>query len=197
MDWVAIECGLRRSPRMSRSERHHLKSLSLHLGDWEKADDSWFLDHSRIMEDGIRSNNFFASDIMGLQPNKPRPSFPSLQSLSLTFIVYVRNLRTIHGSQLQWASQVGALELPGTFDLLDNIADSQQIIRLDSLDLVVNAEQHTDLEEIPTSKFCKHSQVSETFNPSPHLGVGCHRKRRHGSICLNSQFSQYFALKPN
>jgi hypothetical protein len=95
-------------------DAHHLKSLSLHLSDWEKADEFWFLDCSGIMEDGIRSNSFVASDVMGLQPGKLGLSSLSLQSpVSLTFIVYVSNLRTIHGFQFQWASQVEALELPG------------------------------------------------------------------------------------
>jgi len=66
---------------------HHLKSLSLHLGDWEMAA-FWFVDPWKFIEDGIDSNNFFASDIMGLQPNKPGLSFPSLQSLSLTHLSF-------------------------------------------------------------------------------------------------------------
>ena len=45
------------------------------------------------------------------------------------------------------------MELPGDIRPLGNIVDSQQIIRLDSLELVVNAKQHIDLEEISTSKF--------------------------------------------
>jgi len=133
---------------------HHLKSLSLHLSDWKTADDFWFLDHTRLMEDGIRSNNFFASDIMGLQPNKPGLSFPSLQSLSLTHLSFASAIYELSMAfNFSGLRKLKLWNCQGTFDLLDNIVDSQQIIRLDSLELVVNAKQHTDLEEISTSKF--------------------------------------------
>jgi hypothetical protein len=133
---------------------HHLESLSLHLSDWKTADDFWFLDHSSIVEGGIRSNNFFASDIMGLQPNKSGLSFPSLQSLSLSHLSFTSAIYELSVAfNFSGLRKLKLWNCQGTFDLLDNIVDSQQVIRLDSLELVVDAREHTDLEEIPTSKF--------------------------------------------
>jgi hypothetical protein len=93
-------------------DAHRLESLSLHLGDWEKADGFWFLDRSGIMEDG---NNFVAYDVIGLQPTKlglpfPFPAKPwSLSHLPFTSAIYELSM----GFQFQWASQVEALELQG------------------------------------------------------------------------------------
>jgi hypothetical protein len=140
-----------------RINAQHLKSLSLNLIDWEKADDFWFIDHSRFTGDGSRSRNFFVTDIISLEQSKTGLSFPSLESLSLSALSFESAINDIFlAFNFSGLRKLMLWKCKGILDLLDKWVDSdEEDICLTSLEIVVNVHQRTDMmdEEEPISRF--------------------------------------------
>ena len=131
----------------------HLKVLRLDIVDWEKADDFWFIDYSRLDGNGSRSSNFFATDIMGLQQDTAGLQFPSLETLSISALSFESAVSDSSSAfRLNELRHLRIWNCPGAMDLLDAIVDSQQILHLVSLEIVVGAEEDADLEEITLSR---------------------------------------------
>lgn len=134
----------------------HLKTLKLDLIDWEQADELWSMDHSRFVGDGKRSKNFFATDIIGPEQNKPGLSFPSLESLSLSEVSFETAINELHSAFAFSALRTLKLwNCRGLWDLLAHAADSQQVIRLTSLEIVMGSHNRSMWENEQTSKFLR------------------------------------------
>ena len=132
----------------------HLKVLRLDIVDWEKADDGWFLEYSSQFGNGSRSSNFFATDIMGLQQDTAGLQFLSLQILSISALSFNSAVNDLSSAfRLSELRQLRLWQCPGAMDLLDAIVDSQQILHLVSLEIVVGNEEGNDLEELTLSGF--------------------------------------------
>ena len=131
----------------------HLKVLRLDPADWETADDFWFIGYSRHDGNGSRSSNFFATDVMGLQQYTAELPFLSLQTLSISALSFNSAVDDLSSAfRLSELRQLRLWNCPGAMDLLDDIVDSQQILHLVSLEIVVGIEEDTDLEEITLSR---------------------------------------------
>jgi hypothetical protein len=132
----------------------HLKTLNLNLIAWEKADELGFTDHSRFVGDGKRSKNFFATDTIGPEQNKPGLSFPSLESLSLSEVPFKSAINELHSAfDFSALRTLRLWNCSGALDLLERLIGSQQTIRLSSLEIVVHPEHATYMEDELASKF--------------------------------------------
>jgi hypothetical protein len=147
-----------------RLNAQHLKSLSLDLVDWEKVDNFGLRITAAILE-------MVAAPLISLRPTLwalgwPGQDylFPSLEILSLSALSFQSAINEISESlNFSGLRKLRLWNCNGTFDLLDQIVDSQQVIRLTSLEIVMGPLNRVMLEDGPTGRFLQAFSGLENF----------------------------------
>jgi len=136
LSWCAIQstkdfCAL---AKIFKGNSEHLENLELDLLDW--ADASEVLHRG----DGNRSSNPFARDVLRLEAGQRRVLFPCLRRLSLSAVSFRRSIEDMASAfNFERLQTLKLRNCPGTNALLEMLVDSDQTIRLTSLELVVRS----------------------------------------------------------
>ncbi|KIW41284.1 uncharacterized protein PV06_06856 [Exophiala oligosperma] len=118
----------------------HLEVLNLDLMDWSKADDFWYIDHTRWLDEPTRRKNFFADDILGLPLDADRRSsgvcFPVLRHLLLGQVSFDSAItRLVNAFSIFQLKQLKLWNCPQTVKLLEHLTEARQDLELESLEV--------------------------------------------------------------
>jgi hypothetical protein len=118
----------------------HLEVLNLDLIDWPKADQFWYLDHTRGPDESTRRKNFFAEDVLGLSLDADERSsgvcFPVLQNLLLGQMSFDSAIsRLASAFSMFQLKQVKLWNCPQTAKLLKYLTEARQDLELVSLEV--------------------------------------------------------------
>ncbi len=112
----------------------HLEELELDLLDWVGATEG--LRAGRLNG----SRNLFARDVLRLEAGKRRVLFPCLHSLSLSAVSFRQSIEDMASAfNFERLQTLKLRNCPGTNTLLEMPVDSNQTIRLTSLELIVRS----------------------------------------------------------
>lgn len=126
----------------------HLEVLNLDLMDWSKADDFWYIDHTRWLDEPTRRKNFFADDILGLPLDADRRSsgvcFPVLRHLLLGQVSFDSAItRLVNAFSIFQLKQLKLWNCPQTVKLLEHLTEARQDLELESLEVTCGYEYAT------------------------------------------------------
>ncbi len=110
----------------------HLEELELDLLDWVGANEELSNGHGEQLE------NLFARDVLRLEAGQRRVLFPCLRRLSLSAVSFLRSIEDMTSAfNFERLQTLKLRNCPGTNALLEMLVDSNQTIRLTSLELVL------------------------------------------------------------
>jgi hypothetical protein len=129
-----------------------IKTLSLDLVDWEKAENTWY-DFQRAMLGGFpdHPDNFFARKVLEVQRGEENILFQSLNSLLLSAVSFeLAEPEMMYAFNMCNLSTLRLWNCPSCLILLEDLIGMAKNIRLKSFELVIDPTclaSHTELGE--------------------------------------------------
>jgi hypothetical protein len=119
-----------------------LRSLELDLVNWTRADSGWY-SHQRATLGGFppRPDNFFATSILGVQPDQEIVLFQSLEALQLTGVAFSPFEKELsHSFNTMNLTTLQLRNCPASFELLGAILEQGITMKVKSFELAIDWE---------------------------------------------------------
>lgn len=132
-----------------------LRSLTLDLIRWTRAERGWYV-HQRNTLGGSppRPDNFFATNILGIQPNLENVLFESLETLLLTGVAFSPfENEFAHAFNMMNLSTLQLRNCPASLELLGTLLNQGVTLKLKSFELAIDRDclhHYGDFNEVDT-----------------------------------------------
>jgi len=139
----------------NRAGARRLRSLALDLVEWTRAESGWYA-HQRATLGGSppRPDNFFATSILGIQPDQDSVLFQSLETLLLTGVAFSPFENELgHSFNMMNLSTLQLRNCPASLELLETLLEQGITLKLKSFELAIDWDclhHYQDFDEART-----------------------------------------------